>query len=116
MFHLLMALLFIRLSANGSGVPGVFGWFFAYWIAIASLSAIVLILRLVSALNQRNLFYVCFGLGSLLTGTVGLFIGIGDMYRDLTWLCLYLITILLGSLMLADTFVFNLMDHKEQPK
>jgi hypothetical protein len=112
-FHSIMALLFVRLSMRGSGVPGVYGWFLVYWIAILCLSSIALVLRLCSVLKRKSLSYIYLGLGSFLTGIIGLFIGIGDIHRDLIWLCLYLTTILLGLLMLSDVFIVNLYHQKE---
>jgi hypothetical protein len=112
-FHTIMALLFIRLSMNGSGVPGIFGWFWVYWMAILFLSVIVFVLRLFNVVKRNSLIYICLGLGSLLMGIIGLFIGVGDLHRDLLWLCLYLTTIVLGLIMLSDTFVISLIGQKE---
>jgi hypothetical protein len=112
-FHTLMALLFIRLSANGSRVPGVFGWFFVYWLIISLLSAIAFVARAFNGVKRQSLAYIFLGLGSGLTGVTGLFIGVGEVHRDILWLCLYLGAILLGLTMLSDTFVMNLIDAKE---
>jgi len=115
-FHTIMAQLFIKLSMRGSGVPGIFGWFLVYWMTILFLSVIAFVLRLFKVVNRMSLPYICFGLGSLLTGVIGLFIGIGDINRDLLWLILYLTTVILGLIMLSDTFVINLIDQKEYIK
>jgi hypothetical protein len=112
-FHTLMAILFIRLSMNGSGVLGVFGWFIVYWMVILFVSVITFLLRLFNVIRRQSLSYICLGLGSFLTGVIGLFIGIGDVHRDQFWLCLYLITIVLGLIMLSDTFIINLFSQKE---
>jgi hypothetical protein len=46
-------------------------------------------------------------------GVTGLFIGIGDIHRDMLWLCLYLATIVLGLTMLSDTFIVSLTNQRE---
>ncbi len=112
-FHTIMALLFIRLSMNGSSVPGVFGWFWVYWMIILFLSAAISVLRLFKSTIRQSLSYICLGLGSFLMGVIGLFIGVGDIRRDMLWLCLYLATIVLGLIMLSDTFIMNLTNQRE---
>jgi hypothetical protein len=98
---------------NGSGVPGIFGWFWVYWMIILFLSAAIFILRLFKSARRQSLSYIGLGLGSFLTGVIGLFIGIGEIHRDMLWLCLYLATIVLGLIMLSDTFIVNLTNQRE---
>ena len=98
---------------NGSGVPGIFGWFWVYWMIILFLSAAIFVLRLFKSARRQSLTYIGLGLGSFLMGVTGLFIGIGDIHRDMLWLCLYLITIVLGLIMLSDTFIMNLTNQRE---
>jgi hypothetical protein len=98
---------------NGSGVPGIFGWFWVYWLAILLLSGIAFILRLFNVIKRISVLYICLGLGSLLTGVIGLFIGVGDIQRDLLWLVLYLVTIIIGLIMLSDTFVIKLLNQRD---
>jgi hypothetical protein len=98
---------------NGSGVPGIFGWFLVYWMIILFLSAAIFVFRLFKSARRQSLSYICLGLGSFLMGVTGLFIGIGDIHRDMLWLCLYLATIVLGLIMLSDTFIMNLIGQKE---
>ena|SRR5579863_10497027 len=112
-FHMLIGLLFIRISRNGSGVPGVFGWFLTYWMLISILAVIVFVLRIFKVVRRNALPYICFGSGSFLLGGIGLFIGIGDINRDLVWLCLYVATIILGLIMLSDALVVNLIDKEK---
>lgn len=108
-----MALVFVKLSVNGNGVPGVFGWFWVYWMVISFLSVITFISRVFNIIRRPNLSYICIGLGCALTGIFELFIGIGDVHRDLIWLFLYLDTIALGLTMLSDTFIINLFAKRE---
>lgn len=112
-FHTIMALLFLKLSMYGSGMPGIFGWFWVYWIVILFLSATIFVLRLFRIARRQSLSYIALGLGSFLMGVTGLFIGIGDVHRDMLWLCLYLTTIVLGLIMLSDAFVMNLINQRE---
>lgn len=112
-FHTFMAVLFVKLSMRGSGVPGIFGWSWAYWMVILSLSVVIFVLRLFNIVGRESLSYICLGLGSFLTGVVGLFIGVGDIHRDLLWLCLYIATIVLGLIMLSDSFIMNLINQRE---
>ena len=98
---------------RGSGVPGIFGWYLAYWMIILFLSAAIFVFRFFKIVKRQSLGYICLGLGSFLTGVIGLFIGIGDIHRDLIWLCLYLATIVLGLIMLSDAFVMNLINQRE---
>jgi hypothetical protein len=108
-----MALLFIRLSSNGTSILGFFGWFMVYWAGILLFSIIAIILRLSRVLKRKSLLYIYLGLGSFLTGLLGVFIGVGDIHRDILWLCLFLTTIVLGAIMLSESFIVNLFDIKE---
>lgn len=112
--HSVIAMLLFRISQRGSGVPGVFGWFFAYWSAISILTIVVLILRIFAIVGRHSLGYIFLGLGTFALGTIGLFIGIGDVHRDLLWICLYLATIVLGLIILSDCYFLNLIHRKGQ--
>jgi len=105
--HFLIAILFVRLSRFGSGIPGVFGWFFVYWLITLLLTALMIVLRLFKILKKETFAYIYLGVGCFLTGLFGLFAGVGDIHRDLLWFGLYLITIVIGSAMLSDTIIFN---------
>ena len=112
-FHSLITLLFIHVSRNSTGVLGFFGWFIVYWMFILSFSIVALVLRLFGVLRRQGLLYIYLGLGSFLTGLTGVFIGVGDIKRDILWICLYFATIVLGSTMLSESFIVNLFDRNE---
>jgi hypothetical protein len=103
-----LTIYFARIANQGSNVLGLFGFFFVCWVICLPGSVFIVLLRLFRVIGRAGFVYVFVGLSCFYLGNCGLFFGIGDIKRDVLWVALYWVTIVIGIFILVDAFIMEI--------
>jgi len=105
-----------RLSAAGSSILGIFGFFFVAWGVVFLASIILLPLRLFGLLQRWSFLYIFVAAAALFLSICGLWLTKGYYSGYGFWVFLYFLTLALAVLMLIDIFVVEILGLLNRPK
>jgi hypothetical protein len=105
-----------KLSASGSSILGIFGFFFVGWGIAFIASIVVFLLRLFRVLNRCSFLYIFAAASSLFLSLCGLWLTKGYHSGYSFWVSLYFLTLALAVLMLIDIFVVEIPSILDRPK
>jgi len=109
-----LTIYFTQIPNQGSEGVGLFGFLFLSWVTCLPASVLVVVIRLFGIIGRTSFVYVFVGLSCFYFGNCGLFLGIGEVNRDALWICLYGITIIIGIILLVDSFVIEIRRFSSQ--
>jgi len=105
-----------KLSAKGSSILGIFGFFFVGWGIAFIASIVVFLLRLFRVLHRWSFLYIFVASSALFLSVCGLWLSKGCQFGYGFWIFLYCLTLALAVLMLIDIFVLEIPGLLDRPK
>jgi hypothetical protein len=105
-----------KLSANGSNILGIFGFFFVGWGIAFIASILVFSLRLFRVLHRWSFLYIFIASSEFFLSVCGLWLSKGYQSGYGFWVFLYFLTLALGAIMLIDIFVVEILGLQDRPK
>jgi hypothetical protein len=105
-----------KLSANGSSILGIFGFFLVGWVIVFLSSIVAFLLRLFGVLQRWSFFYIFIAVSALFLSVSGLWLTKGYHSGYDIWIFFYFLTLALAVLMLIDIFVVEIPGLLDRPK
>lgn len=102
-----------HISRPANNILGIFGYLMIAWITLLPLAFVILALRILRRLSRDSFIYVFSGLYTLTLGLTGIIFAWGNGNKFSYWVFIYFASLILGLLMLSDSFVVELFDFSK---
>jgi hypothetical protein len=116
---MLLAVCFFGLqyiSRSDDNILGIFGYLMIGWITLLPFAFVILALRIFRRLSKDSFIYVLSGLYTSGLGSAGIIFAWGNGNKFGHWIFIYFVSLILGLLMFADSFVCELFDFIKSKK
>lgn len=101
---------FEHISRPDDNILGIFAYLMIGWITLLPFAFVILTLRILHRLSRSSFIYVFSGLYTCTLGSTGIIFAWGNGIKFGHWVFIYFTSLILGLLMLSDSFVVELFD------